>query len=114
MKTRKAWLSVSRSVSIGYFEASSSPAGLNPGEFEKVTIDLLSMLRSSVPAGLRRLRKKTGYFPKSKLRDWLNDLLKVQVKHYTGEEVHEDVTFKQLFDATSIELNIVAADIQVL
>lgn len=54
---------------------------------------------------------ETGFFPTDKLRDWLEGVLKKQMATKPGSDVGGKITFRQLYDATGIELNVVAANL---
>ena len=111
MAEEGCWFAGVAGASAGAITAALVAAGLSPEELKTMTDTALKQLQTSKWAGLRRLQKATGYFSSGGLRDWLNDLLKEQVKLKTGTTPEKAVTFKQLFDATGVELNIVAADL---
>lgn len=111
MAEKRCWFAGVAGASAGAITAALVAAGLSPEELETKTVDALKQLQTGKWAGLRRLRKETGYFSSGGLRDWLNEILKEQVKAKTGAEPKSPVTFQQLFDATGVELNIVAADL---
>jgi predicted acylesterase/phospholipase RssA len=78
-------------------------------------------LAKSSTGGLKSLRKRIfgGFLPwvgKSlfsvdRLEEWLEQQLRVTVRAHTGSEPQKPVTFEQLFEATHIELNVVAMDL---
>jgi hypothetical protein len=80
---------------------------------EKETECGLGLVQTGVWAGLRRLKSETGFFPSDKLRDWLQGIFRDQVALSTGirPDPEAEITFEQLWLATGIELNIVAADL---
>lgn len=105
------WFKAVAGASAGAITAALVAAGLSHKEIEEKTDTALKLLLTGRWAGLRSLQKATGYFPTDKLRAWLNDLFKEQVSRKTGAVPHEEVTFRALYAATRIELNIVAADL---
>ncbi len=111
MAEKRCWFAGVAGASAGAITAALVAAGLSPEELETMTDQALKQLQTGKWAGLRRLQKGTGYFSSGGLRDWLNELLKEQVKLKTGAKPERPVTFQQLFDATGVELNIVAADL---
>jgi predicted acylesterase/phospholipase RssA len=50
-------------------------------------------------------------FSVDRLEEWLEEQLRVPVAAHAGTEPTEPVTFRQLYDATNIELNVVAMDL---
>jgi predicted acylesterase/phospholipase RssA len=110
MKEQKCWFSRVAGASAGAITAALVASGLSPEEIENATVSGLGSVRTGIWAGLRRLQSVTGYFSSDGLRDWLDDLLGKQVSRKTGTK-SDNVTFQQLWNATGIELNIVAADL---
>ncbi len=60
--------------------------------------------------GARRLGREGGYFSNAGTHAWLSEIMSRQVRRFTGKR-DPIVTFADLYEATGIELNIVAADI---
>jgi predicted acylesterase/phospholipase RssA len=61
---------------------------------------------------LSRLRKQGAALDTSQLRTWLADLLHEKVPQWNGTELRGDeITFKQLYSVTEIELYVVAANV---
>jgi predicted acylesterase/phospholipase RssA len=111
MAEKRCWFRGVAGASAGAITAALVAAGVSPEEMETQTDSALKQLQTRAWAGIRRLQNATGYFPSDGLRDWLNDLLKKQVARKTGDIPDAAVTFRELYDATGIELNIVAADL---
>ena len=111
MRDKKCWFRGVAGASAGAITAALVAAGASPEQLEAETDNALAKLRTGIWSGLRRLQKETGYFSSNGLCDWLNGLLQYQVEIKTGVKPDGAVTFEQLFAATGIELNIVAADL---
>jgi predicted acylesterase/phospholipase RssA len=110
MAERKCWFRAVAGASAGAITAALVASGLPPEAMEGMTDEALKLVRASVWTGLRGLRNTTGYFQSDRLRTWLNDILKAQVEK-SGAKPAADVTFNELYAATGIELNVVAADL---
>jgi hypothetical protein len=61
--------------------------------------------------GIGRLRDETGYYPSDALTRWLDALLLERVGRLGPPNPTSRVTFADLYEATGIELNVVAADL---
>jgi len=109
MAQEKCWFSAVAGASAGAITAALVASRLSPDEMESATDKALTLIQTGVWAGLRRLRKTTGYFQSDDLRTWLNDLLLAQVRK--SEDTPAPVTFEELYAATRIELNVVATDL---
>jgi len=59
---------------------------------------------------LKRLNATGGFFGSDRFREWLNGVFVNQLQK-TGRAHEGNVTFQELFTATKIELNVVAADL---
>ncbi len=114
MKKRNCWFRSVAGASAGAITAALIAAGLSPQEMSVETDEALKSIKTGVLAGLHRLQNRhtTGYFPSAKLHDWLNKLLTTQVQK-NGVKPSKKVTFEELYNATGIELNVVAADISI-
>ena len=110
MAESKCWFRAVAGASAGAITASLVASGLPPEAMEGLTEEALELVRTGVWAGLRRLRKTTGYFQSDGLRTWLNKTFTEQVQK-SGATPAEDVTFAELHAATGIELNVVATDL---
>ncbi len=111
MRDKKCWFRAVAGASAGAITAALIAAGASPEQLETETDNAFAKLKTGIWSGVRRLQKETGYFASDGLCDWLNGLLQKQVEIKTGVKQEGAVTFEQLFDATGIELNIVAADL---
>jgi predicted acylesterase/phospholipase RssA len=111
MAEEKCWFSAVAGASAGAITAALVASGLSPEEMESRTDEALKLVQTRVWAGVRRLRKTTGYFRSDDLRTWLNDLFLAQVRKSEVEPATDNVTFEELYAATGIELNVVAADL---
>ena len=110
MAESKCWFRAVAGASAGAITASLVASGLPPEAMEGLTEEALELVRTGIWAGLRRLRKTTGYFQSDGLRTWLNKTFTEQVQK-SGATPAEDVTFAELHAATGIELNVVATDL---
>jgi hypothetical protein len=110
MKEQRCWFSRVAGASTGAITAALVASGLSPEEIQKETDRGLEKVQTGRWAGLRRLQNATGYFSSDGLRAWLEELFATQVSRKTGTKPH-DVTFRQLYDAAGIELDVVAADL---
>jgi hypothetical protein len=111
MEEKRCWFRGVAGASTGAITAALVAAGMSPEEIADETDAAFEKLQTKMRRGMSSLQKAQGYFPSNGLRDWLNLLLIKQVARKTGVKSDEAVTFKQLFAATGIELNIVAADL---
>lgn len=111
MQKQKCWFTAVAGASAGAITAALVAAGLSPEDVGNETETALGLVRTGMWAGLRRLQQETGYFPSEGLRNWLDGLLGKQVAIKKKSPPASGVTFKDLYDATHIELNIVAADL---
>jgi len=111
MRLRGCWFEGVAGASAGAITAALVAAGLSPEDIAAETDTALSHVSTGMWAGLRRLQQETGYFPSQGLRAWLEGLLSKQVAIKTGTPPASPVTFEDLFHATNIELNIVAANL---
>lgn len=111
VRDRHIWFEAVAGSSAGAITAALVAAGLTPKDVEGQTVQALDSARTRLWPGLRRLRRLTGYFPKPRLHAWLEDVLARQVERLTGAPVTGPVTFSHLYQASGIELNVVAADL---
>ncbi len=111
MAKKRCWFRGVAGASAGAITAALVACGHTPEEFEGLTVSALERLQTGVWAGLKRLKNAAGYFPSKALESWIEERLRAQVARYTGVEATAPVTFRQLYDATGIELNVVAADL---
>ena len=105
------WFSAVAGASAGAITAALVAAGLTPEQIDAKTEDALSLVRTSVWQGIGRLRDKTGYFPSDALTRWLDALLLERVGRVGPPDPLSRATFAELYEATGIELNVVAADL---
>jgi predicted acylesterase/phospholipase RssA len=110
LKERKCWFRAVAGSSAGAITAALIAAGLDPNEMARETETALKCFQFGFLEGLKRFTDTGGFFPPEPFRGWLNGVLVNQLKK-TGHEHKENVTFEDLFTATKIELNVVAADL---
>ena len=113
MKEEHCWFRGVAGSSAGAITAALVASGVSPDEIEQLTDSALKQIQTNLFSGLRRLYKESGYFPSKRLKCWLNEQLRKQVakKQYYPINSKDEITFQQLYDATGIELNVVAADL---
>ena len=111
MAKERCWFRAVAGASAGAITAAIVASGLSPDEMKEKTDSALNQVQTGVWAGLYRLQNAEGYFPSEKLRGWLNELFKSQIALKTQVIPVSDVTFLELYTATGIELNVVAADL---
>lgn len=111
MKENTCWFRSVAGASAGAITAALIASGLSPDKIEDETDEILGKIKTGRLKGLWKLRTKAGYFPSDGLLDPLNEVIKEQVKLKTGAKPAKDVTFKELWGATGIELNVIAADL---
>lgn len=105
------WFGAVAGASAGAITAALIAAGLDPFELDAQSRIAFERLRpASVATGLKQLRLNLGYLDNRSIREWLEDVLSRQVRRY-GIPVEGAVTFAMLYQATGIELNVVAADL---
>lgn len=107
---QKCWFGAVAGSSTGAIAAALVAAGLDPDEFGREIRTGMATLATTPSTGLNRLRRTGGYFARDRLFRWLDDLLTARVAELLNERINP-VTFRDLFRATGIELNVVAADI---
>jgi predicted acylesterase/phospholipase RssA len=111
-RQRPRWFSAVAGSSAGGITAALIAAGLRPEEIARETDAALATLRvDSRWAGLARLRRGLGYIPTTSLEMWLRQVLRGHLGARLGRDDADLVTFVELFDATGIELDVVAVDI---
>jgi predicted acylesterase/phospholipase RssA len=113
MRERKCWFSAVAGSSAGAITAALIAAGLEPEEIAIATEEAVKTVRSGFWSGLANLRAAGGFFDSEKLRGWLDKIFRDRVGPRLGKALDAPVTFNELFDATQIELNVVAADISI-
>jgi predicted acylesterase/phospholipase RssA len=118
-----AWFSAVAGTSAGAITAALIAAGTHPDDLEELTREGLALLGDQLPRGgtlgrarsarpgLRQLRSTGAFFDQAGLDGWLEAVLRAAVVE-PGEE-GDRVSFADLFAATGIELNVVAADVSV-
>lgn len=111
MRDLHCWFGAVAGASAGAITAALVAAGLTPEAIDGQTDQALGFVRTGIWKGLSRLTYDGGYFPSDKLTDWLDALLRKQVGRDAAPDPRSRVTFDELYRATGIELNIVAADL---
>src|SRR5262245_51668692 len=111
MRELRCWFSAVAGASAGAITAALIAAGLTPEQIDEKTKGAFSLVRTGVWKGIARLRDETGYFPSDALTDWLEALLLERVGRVESPNPMRRVTFADLYEATGIELNVVAADL---
>ncbi|MFN0281225.1 MAG: patatin-like phospholipase family protein [Kineosporiaceae bacterium] len=110
MAQRRWWFDAVAGASAGAITAALVAAGLTPDQIGSKTIEALGTVPTSGWAGVRRLKRTTGFYPSGALSQWLEGLLREQTTRQPSA-TSSSVTFAELFAATHIELNVVATDI---
>ncbi len=110
LKERKCWFRAVAGSSAGAITAALIAAGLDPDEMSRETDAGLKCFQLNLKEGLKRFTDTGGFLPSEPFRQWLNGVLVNQLKK-AGHEHKGNVTFEELFTATGIELNVVAADL---
>ena len=106
----RCWFSAVAGSSAGAITATLIAAGMTPDQIEEEMDGALKSLEMPrLVNGILRLRRGGSYLNQEALLTWLRDVLKHQTRDLQFGD--GDINFKQLFDATGIELNIVAADL---
>ena len=108
MVTKRCWFKGVAGASAGAITAALVAAGLEPSEVPEATEAALGTLGTGAWAGLKRIRSTTGYFPADDLHEWLEQTLR---RNVAPGRAGKAVTFQALYEATHIELNVVAADL---
>lgn len=108
MKEQALWFRGVCGASAGAITAALVAAGLDPEDLDDLIQVGLNTIKTGVFSGLRRLHSTTGYFTSNDLRDWIEGVLKAQVGR---DSDGPPVTFRDLYEASGIELNVVAADL---
>jgi hypothetical protein len=106
------WFGAVAGASAGAITAALVAGGLDPDDIGTESDAAFGRLRfGPLTEGVKQLRLGFGYVDNAALRDWLEGVLARQVARFTGRVVDGAVTFHGLYEATRIELNVVAADI---
>ena len=111
MVERECWFRSVAGSSAGAITATLIASGLTPNQIQATSEGGLQAVQNGFWAGLSNLRRKGGAFAGERLRDWLEKVIACQLRGPLESAATNRVTFRQLFNATGIELNIVAADI---
>lgn len=111
MLEQGCWFGAVAGASAGAITAALIAAGLTPEQLREAASTALSLAATTPFRGLLRLRRTSGYFSKYELRNWLDGILVYQIRKITNKSMDSTVTFEQLYNATGIELNVVAANI---
>ncbi|MBK8331330.1 MAG: patatin-like phospholipase family protein [Acidimicrobiaceae bacterium] len=109
MRARGLWFHSVAGASAGAITASLIAAGMLPAELELAVPKGLAAMRSSVPKRIGKaiLGQATSVFESRGLREWLDRTLAAAI----GKHDASPVTFADLFEATEIELYVVAMDL---
>lgn len=108
---KHCWFGAVAGASAGAITAALIAAGLNPTELKTESSAAFERLRiPAFGAGLQRLRLNFGFLDNVGIREWLEGRLAAQIALF-GVDLPGPVTFAQLYQATEIELNVVAADL---
>jgi NTE family protein len=111
MRERKCWFRAVAGSSAGAITAALIAAGMEPETIAAETEYALKTVQTGFWSGLANLRATGGFFDSEPLRDWLDKIFRKRVGLRLGKPHDAPVTFSELFKATHIELNVVAADI---
>jgi NTE family protein len=96
--------------SAGAITATLIAARMSAGELAESTLDGLKSVRMRILSGFLPWVGKS-LFSVDRLEGWLEERLRDSIARQTGSTPTEPITFRQLFDATGIELNVVAMDL---
>lgn len=110
LKERGCWFSSVAGASAGAITAVLVAAGFEPEQMEELAIKALSAVKP--PAGWHGIKYPLigyPYFRKEGLRQWLKSTLSDQMKSLGVPS--DDPSFRQLFQATGIELNVIATSL---
>lgn len=107
------WFSAVAGSSAGAITAALVAAGLTPDELQGQSLRALGMLRiGKMLTAAMRMRNYGGVYAKEDLLTWLDGLLAQQMQRLQPTTpAKQPVSFLELYGATNIELNIVAADL---
>lgn len=108
---KRCWFRAVAGASAGAITAALVAAGLRPIEIEAQVQSGLAKIRTSTFSGLLRLRSDGGYYAKDRLLEWLDEIICKQVRGGWRDREEPPITFDELYAATGIELNVVAANI---
>jgi predicted acylesterase/phospholipase RssA len=109
---RPCWFSAVAGSSAGAITAALIAAGLRPKQVSyKAAKGLGALRKPTLLNGSLRLRDGASYLDQDSLADWLQRVLRQQIRCLTGESGGESVTFAQLYRLTAIELDVVAVDL---
>jgi predicted acylesterase/phospholipase RssA len=111
MCDQRCWFRAVAGASAGAITAALVAAGLTPDEIEAETSLGLRSLCGSAFRGIRRLAPSGAFYESVVLQDWLEGILARQVREPGVEPSADGVSFAELYQATGIELNVVAADL---
>jgi predicted acylesterase/phospholipase RssA len=100
------WFGAVAGASAGAITALLVAAGSRPGDLEAATLEGLGAVeKPSRPRGFRRLALTGSYFDQRRLRRWLRARI-AEASSAGGE-----ASFEELWQATNIDLYVVAADV---
>jgi predicted acylesterase/phospholipase RssA len=112
-RDRPCWFSAVAGSSAGAITATLIAAGLEPVQVAHEAAEPLRALRKpTFLSGLRRVRGGVSYLDQDSLLDWLREVLERQVQELCSEDGGDSVTFKELYELTDIELDVVAVDLK--
>jgi predicted acylesterase/phospholipase RssA len=111
-KEQGCWFGAVAGASAGAITATLIAAGLDVEALgHQSDVAFTTMRPSGVLASVLRLRTNFGALDNRNVRTWLEGILKGQVEGLRGVTLTSPVTFADLYAATGIELNVVAADV---
>jgi NTE family protein len=107
------WFSAVAGASAGAITATLIAAGLRPEQVGKRTQRALDALRKpTFLSGLRRVRDGVSYLDQDALLDWLRRVLEAQIRLLCCRRGGAGVSFKELYQMTTVELDVVAVDLE--
>jgi predicted acylesterase/phospholipase RssA len=109
LHARDIWFGSVAGSSVGAICASMIAAGMGPDEFEAAIPEALATAQASIPAriGLAVLGKTTSVLEGAAMRRWLD----TTYTRLIGADGSHPVTFRELHDATGIELYVLSLDL---
>lgn len=109
LRRRHCWFISVAGSSAGSITAALIASGLEPEEIEAMVEKALKTVRLPRWAAKRTLRAGIGYYSKEGLKKWIKNTIKNQISALGATS--EDPNFKELFDLTGIELNVIATSL---
>lgn len=109
LQRRRCWFSSVAGASAGAITAAFVAAGFQPNDIEGMTETALKKVTCPRRMGILLLSDGYGYFRIGRLKLWLRETLSIQMDALGAP--NDDPSFLDLFNATGIELNVVATSL---